>query len=152
MPKDKQPLIPRQRPVSCRFCRSRKLRCSRESPCSNCVSRGMRCELETLVSPSPATQNASESELLARIRKLEELVDSQNLQQNASIKQQLECSDTAPKLARSWKLSPQIEHLDNDVAWLESIYNGQDLAVNFTCLLHQPFLIICSRIKPLRTK
>ena len=26
--------------------------------------------------------------------------------------------------------SPQIERLDDDVAWLENIYDGQDLSVN----------------------
>lgn len=35
----------RQRPVSCHFCRSRKLRCNRESPCSNCSARGITCHL-----------------------------------------------------------------------------------------------------------
>ncbi|KAK5045410.1 hypothetical protein LTR84_009274 [Exophiala bonariae] len=35
----------RQRPVSCHFCRTRKLRCNRESPCSNCSARGIQCHL-----------------------------------------------------------------------------------------------------------
>lgn len=35
----------RQRPVSCHFCRTRKLRCNRESPCSNCSARGVTCHL-----------------------------------------------------------------------------------------------------------
>lgn len=35
----------RQRPVSCHFCRTRKLRCDRESPCSNCSARGVTCHL-----------------------------------------------------------------------------------------------------------
>ena len=34
---------PRQRPISCQFCRMRKLRCSRIFPCSNCTSRGVTC-------------------------------------------------------------------------------------------------------------
>jgi hypothetical protein len=33
----------RQQPVSCEFCRHKKLKCSRGSPCSNCVSRRLRC-------------------------------------------------------------------------------------------------------------
>ncbi|KAF5227663.1 hypothetical protein FANTH_14707 [Fusarium anthophilum] len=37
---------PRQRPVSCNFCRVRKLRCSREFPCSNCTSRGVQCQAQ----------------------------------------------------------------------------------------------------------
>lgn len=35
----------RQRPVSCHFCRTRKLRCNRESPCSNCSARDITCHL-----------------------------------------------------------------------------------------------------------
>ena len=35
----------RQRPVSCHFCRSRKLRCSRQLPCSNCSTREISCQL-----------------------------------------------------------------------------------------------------------
>ncbi|KAM6509473.1 hypothetical protein FALCPG4_017127 [Fusarium falciforme] len=33
----------RKRPISCHFCRMRKLRCNREFPCSNCTSRGVAC-------------------------------------------------------------------------------------------------------------
>ena len=135
MPKDQQMHgAPRQRPVSCRFCRSRKLRCSREAPCSNCVSRGIRCELEYPAGPSPGTLGAAEPEIVERIRKLEELVENQKSQQNESVKQHSESSDTHAQQARRSALSPQIEHLDNDVAWLESIYSGQDLSVNIICL------------------
>jgi len=136
MPKDQQQVqVARLRPVSCRFCRSRKLRCSREAPCSNCVSRGIRCELEhPAARSSSGVLSASEPELLARIRKLEELVESQQLQQTGSVKQLSEGPDGNTHSQRatslSSTLSPQIEHLDNDVAWLESIYNGQNLSVN----------------------
>lgn len=34
----------RQNPVSCSFCRSKKLKCDRVSPCSNCVARGIDCD------------------------------------------------------------------------------------------------------------
>lgn len=80
----------RNRPVSCYFCRSRKLRCSRQAPCSNCLSRGISCTLQALPAPNPSERNhitsftqasarpapdsASNSELLARIRLLEEVV------------------------------------------------------------------------------
>lgn len=82
---------PRNRPVSCYFCRSRKLRCSRQAPCSNCLSRGVSCTLQPLPAPRSsephntssiqATQanpdSASNSELLARIQRLEQVVLSQ---------------------------------------------------------------------------
>lgn len=54
----------RHRPVSCYFCRSRKLRCSRESPCSNCASRGIDCGLyprevdERSTSPQPTSTSS----------------------------------------------------------------------------------------------
>lgn len=134
MPKDQQKHgVSRQRPVTCRFCRSRKLRCSREAPCSNCVSRGIRCELE---SHSSATHTASESEteLLERIRNLEALVENRELQQSEGVKQHPKSSDGRAQQAYRLSPPPQIERLDDDVAWLESIYSGQDLSVYITSL------------------
>lgn len=75
-----------KRPVSCHFCRSRKLRCSRESPCSNCVSRGISCTLypahaNSVEIPSShgidvqqTAANPANAELMARILRLEEVV------------------------------------------------------------------------------
>lgn len=40
---EKQNRAPRQDPVSCQTCRSRKLKCDRQNPCSNCVSRRVDC-------------------------------------------------------------------------------------------------------------
>ena len=135
MPKAQQMhRLPRQRPVSCRFCRSRKLRCSRQIPCSNCVSRGVRCELESPAAPSSEPLSAFESELVERIRKLEGLVERQKTQQNESPKQHSENrNDHAQQEHESLDL-PHTEHLDNDFAWLESIYTGQDLSVKVICL------------------
>lgn len=71
----------RSRPVSCHFCRSRKLKCSRQFPCSNCTSRGKTCQLyPTTTSPAspryPADQLPSNdhTDVLARLRRLEEVV------------------------------------------------------------------------------
>lgn len=33
-----------QQPVSCEFCRLKKLRCDKKRPCYNCASRGFACE------------------------------------------------------------------------------------------------------------
>ncbi|KIW29281.1 uncharacterized protein PV07_05106 [Cladophialophora immunda] len=33
------------RPVSCHYCRSKKLRCSRQFPCDNCAVKGLTCQL-----------------------------------------------------------------------------------------------------------
>ncbi|KUJ13394.1 uncharacterized protein LY89DRAFT_157850 [Mollisia scopiformis] len=117
----------RGRPISCKFCRSRKLRCSREAPCSNCVSRGIHCDLQDHVRPLPTTSRASESELLERIRNLESLVRVQRSQENGSIELHSESPETQIQQSIRSSSVPQIEHLDNDVAWLASIYSGQNL-------------------------
>lgn len=41
-PRDKQ--IRRQDPVSCQFCRTKKLKCDRQVPCSNCRARKLTCQ------------------------------------------------------------------------------------------------------------
>ncbi len=72
--------VQRQRPVSCNFCRSRKLRCSRTSPCTNCSSRGIPCRLDLPV-PTPATPATSDGtvqSILRRLQLLEQLVLSQD--------------------------------------------------------------------------
>ncbi|KAH7149751.1 hypothetical protein B0J13DRAFT_605530 [Dactylonectria estremocensis] len=80
---------PRQRPVSCHFCRARKLRCSRVFPCTNCTSRGLPCP-EALDPPSLAqpadTQKASsvasiaDADVLSRLERLEALLEVRNKQ------------------------------------------------------------------------
>ena len=134
MPKDQQTRNHRQRPVSCRFCRSRKLRCNRESPCSNCVSRGVTCELENTVLPTPGTASSSESKLLERIRKLERLVESQKLCKNGIVKPNYPRPGTPLRQTQSSTVSPETETLDNDIAYLESIYSNHELLVSYlTC-------------------
>jgi hypothetical protein len=77
----KAPRSSRSRPVSCHFCRSRKLKCSRQFPCSNCTSRGTTCQLYPTPSLSTSPQNEVEElpvdsnpDVLARLRRLEEIV------------------------------------------------------------------------------
>ena len=53
---------PRQRPISCKLCRQRKLRCSRIFPCSNCTCRGLVCEHD---GPITAQASAPRSSLAA---------------------------------------------------------------------------------------
>lgn len=91
------------RPVSCYFCRLRKLRCSRGLPCSNCVTRGVKCSLfspdddnHTGISASPSTTQSSPfvevrsadtsllSDILERLTRLENLASIETaLLQNA---------------------------------------------------------------------
>ncbi|KAF5234023.1 hypothetical protein FAUST_7802 [Fusarium austroamericanum] len=84
---------PRQRPVSCHFCRVRKLRCSRDFPCSNCTSRGVQCQSQdpprltgtgTATTTAPVSRPVAkrgdppptdrEAEILNRLEKLEALL------------------------------------------------------------------------------
>ena len=130
MPKDQEKQGARQRPISCRFCRSRKLRCSRESPCSNCVSRGIRCEVGNPVGSSPEARSSSDAALLERIRKLEDLLEKQNVQQIERTKQNFASPYTIPPNPHNSDVSSQIGSLDSDVAWLQSICSDQDHSVN----------------------
>ena len=85
MPKEhRKDRIPRQQPVSCRFCRARKLRCSREIPCSNCLSRGIPCDPVSTPAPALGNSQTSDSETHERLRKLEELLDIRKSQQSES--------------------------------------------------------------------
>ncbi|KAK6837095.1 hypothetical protein RU639_001456 [Aspergillus parasiticus] len=40
-----------QQPVSCEFCRLKKIRCDKKSPCYNCTSRGFACEYASVIKP-----------------------------------------------------------------------------------------------------
>lgn len=73
----------RKRPVSCHFCRVRKLRCSRQFPCTNCTTRGHSCQLEppqpslipseSSIGDNPSDTN-SNSDILSRLQRLEAIV------------------------------------------------------------------------------
>lgn len=125
----------RQRPISCHFCRSRKLRCSRDAPCTNCTSRGIECELVTIARESSETNASSKAELVERIRILERLLQSPNRDTHpqpssyvgSPAQSESHTLATEPKTNRS----PDVEHLDSDVAWLSSIYDGSNRAVSF---------------------
>lgn len=156
MPKEPQkPGGPRQRPISCKFCRTRKLRCSRDSPCSNCLSRGIACELEQVVPSTSTIDDRSRSELLERIRKLEAVVEQHarstpapsyppspdsNLGPTALNSQVLGTFADAAKQTQKGAVPSQSEQLDRDFAWLESIYDGTDCAVSYA-----PFPAACIR-------
>ncbi|KAF1999678.1 hypothetical protein P154DRAFT_523214 [Amniculicola lignicola CBS 123094] len=116
MPKEQRNTrIPRQQPVSCRFCRTRKLRCSREAPCSNCVSRGISCELEAPVPPLP---KQSEWELQERLRKLEELLVTKNRRpEDTKNAPQWDTPQNPPDIREA----SFEENLNLDVIWLESV-------------------------------
>jgi hypothetical protein len=126
----------RHRPISCKFCRSRKLRCSRESPCSNCISRGLQCDL-----PKPsAAGGVSETELLERLKRLETLlanqkigqrVDAEDIHEPGSQSFELSTPVTASSTSEPTHSTRQMESLAHDVAWLENLYIVQGVQVSF---------------------
>ncbi|KAL4873659.1 hypothetical protein BDV12DRAFT_51062 [Aspergillus spectabilis] len=110
----------RQRPVSCYFCRSRKLRCSRRFPCPNCTSRGISCQLYTSqpieiqagdrLSGSTSVQN---TDVLARLQRLEDIV----LRKSETSRPYADADpETFPKSPRNtWRE----QHATEDARWLE---------------------------------
>jgi hypothetical protein len=69
-----------QHPISCCFCREKKLRCDRQSPCSNCSFRDLSCSNQSKSHPrnGPALSDPSNNAtVLERLRRLEEIVLSQ---------------------------------------------------------------------------
>jgi len=138
-PKSQQKRGIRQQPISCRSCRSRKLRCNRELPCANCVSRGVTCELENAVRPPSASASSLESELLERVRKLERLAESQKAFQPDILKPhpsqggslgQTDRSPRSPETDTPESIPSEIETLNSDIAYLESIYDNNTQTVN----------------------
>lgn len=114
----------RSRPVSCLFCRSRKLRCSRQFPCPNCTSRGLPCQLDGPVASStgeaekPSKNNLSDTfkqDVLERLHRLEDIVMR---------KADSPVEQTSKQPPRSWRQSHTTpSSVDKspvvDVNWLE---------------------------------
>ncbi|KAF2095028.1 hypothetical protein NA57DRAFT_59782 [Rhizodiscina lignyota] len=71
---------PRQDPVSCQLCRSKKLKCDRRQPCSNCVARGVTCKSQNSTDAvSTATEPLPDNaKILERLKRLEDAVFGAN--------------------------------------------------------------------------
>ncbi|KUJ06325.1 uncharacterized protein LY89DRAFT_726634 [Mollisia scopiformis] len=129
--KGQKNVAPRQRPVSCHFCRARKLRCNRMAPCSNCISRRINCTLESpVVHPSntPSTPSISEtSEIIERLNRLENLLATQKIDVHGQSGQPPEVEGSRPPLVHAATSPPQAQTLDVDseVSWLESAFLDQ---------------------------
>jgi hypothetical protein len=70
----------RQNPISCRFCREKKLKCDRQSPCSNCSFRGLSCSNESKSQPrneSAFSDPSGNVTVLERLKRLEGIVLNQ---------------------------------------------------------------------------
>lgn len=123
----------RSRPVSCLFCRSRKLRCSRQFPCANCTSRGISCQGETRqrATAGPAS-NAEEvpnrpgsttfqEDVLNRLGRLEDIVIGQAKQSYPTLNQ-TGSRPWAPKPRLRGELTACFSDKTSlvDPSWLES--------------------------------
>lgn len=123
----------RQRPISCHFCRVRKLRCSRQFPCSNCTSRGVSCQQGPDAAPSatPATQQqqpvangALAPDVLSRLEKLEALVASQG--KELEVRRQSAYPVPRPSIASSAPspMPSKLQRLTAEALWLEETCTG----------------------------
>ncbi|MCJ1389916.1 hypothetical protein MMC18_002773 [Xylographa bjoerkii] len=63
-------------PRSCTTCRKRKVRCDKKHPCSNCHKAGIECIFPRPGRAPRRSKKPSDSELLARLRRLEGVVQS----------------------------------------------------------------------------
>ena len=129
--------VPRQRPVSCALCRSRKLRCSRTVPCTNCSSRGATCQfdvpgLPTPASPAPLDQTAVLVEILERLRRIEETISKNKVSENDHL---VDVEGTATITPRSLSEADDVPAsplppVGEDLAVLEQVSMGRE---------HHPF-------------
>ena len=111
---------PRQDPVSCQLCRTKKLKCNREQPCQNCLTRGVTCERQTRLPPNRGQHTPIVSEnasILARLQRLEDLVlGSNGIESPPSASQQQRSQSVAPS-----QTSEREEAHRADAKWLESV-------------------------------
>ncbi|KAL2063343.1 hypothetical protein VTL71DRAFT_5148 [Oculimacula yallundae] len=117
-----------KRPVSCLFCRSRKLRCTRDFPCSNCVERSIPCQLRVapsatvLVPPSPNTSGISQTEILQRLERLEEIIRYQNLDSYQGSSRQKLLTPSSNHVIQCASNPVKLQPLAADIAGLEKVY------------------------------
>lgn len=136
---------PRQRPISCHFCRLRKLRCSRVFPCTNCASRGLPCP-EPL-DPQPPAQPAAvqkasttsvastaDADVLSRLERLEALLVIRNKQSEVVLPSvdgpaQTGALPSGPQLPLPQPLPSDVQNLTADALFLERACLGPKLSV-----------------------
>lgn len=137
-----------RRPASCLSCKSRKLRCNRESPCSNCTSRNLPCQQparRTRLSRPPGANSqpdAASPEILERLRRLEHLLaerqnENPTQRKPGSVLQVTEAGRLqAPQFPIA--IMPQIQDLEIDAVRLEKACKVQNslVSLSFRCVSH----------------
>ncbi|KAH6990382.1 hypothetical protein BKA56DRAFT_572200 [Ilyonectria sp. MPI-CAGE-AT-0026] len=135
---------PRQRPISCHFCRLRKLRCSRVFPCTNCASRGLPCpeplDPQTPAQPAAAKKasttsvaSTADADVLSRLERLEALLVIRNKQSEVvppSIHGpvQTDTLPSGPQLPLPQPLPSDVQNLTADALFLELSCLGPKLS------------------------
>ncbi|TAQ89108.1 hypothetical protein B7494_g2570 [Chlorociboria aeruginascens] len=61
---------------SCVLCQQRKVKCDRLNPCSNCIKSRAECVASTPTAPRRRRKKLTETDLVARLRRYEELLKS----------------------------------------------------------------------------
>lgn len=111
---------PRQDPVSCQFCRSKKLKCDRQQPCSNCTTRGLACDSQ--LRPQPVSvADADNASILARLKRLEDLVlgpPGQGTESTPSVHQ--------PKANTTSPLTAGLSPVSADSEYEEALHSLED--------------------------
>lgn len=121
----------RQDPVSCTFCRVKKLKCSREHPCSNCKARGVTCSFQ--VSPinggTPAPAASENADILNRLQRLEALVllGNSNAKETYQNQSQLDSTPDSDQISASY--SEAARSRDRHAKAFENIVNQNDSMV-----------------------
>jgi hypothetical protein len=114
--------------VSCEFCRTKKLKCSRVQPCSNCSARGITCTF--LVPPSRGTSAITgESLILSHIEQLQSTVFSLQQRLHAQDRSTNAPSTTASSHLANYPRSEASEHVSEEVGYLENIGTRDDTLV-----------------------
>lgn len=110
-------------PLSCTSCRSRKLKCDKESPCGNCVRSGTDCVFPARkrIQRPRKTKNA---ELLQRLNRLESIVGKVGLSGLEEAEAQLQdASASPPEQVTAPKLHPAVESVVDTSAGPDPTYD-----------------------------
>ena len=127
---------PRQDPVSCQFCRTKKLKCNRDQPCQNCLARGIECERKGSL-PAARSQHAhvpaDNTNILARLQRLEDIVLGSKRAESPA--------DGAGSQRRAqpvgtFQVSEREKVHKADAEWLESISLREDSLVRIVQVLY----------------
>ena len=64
---------------SCLLCQQRKVKCDRQKPCSNCLKARTECIVSTPAQPRRRRRNPTESDLVVRLKRYEQLLKSNGI-------------------------------------------------------------------------